>query len=261
MSWHIETSDRLTADALRGLGREEFAALRIPMYCAPETAERITDLLVAHPNRTNYRARWASRDEHGLRPCEKYSETDVDRVGPADSRPEGERPSVSGVDMMRAIRATAAPHLAPIDRLRLELDEVVPDGAMLYRRDGEVSLSGVGRVMTSSKELVHADTGRRNCLTANVYLRMPATGGGTRIWRYEGGYRQSPQSYLFQPGELPDSTPNCLLKPQVCDLVIWNPALPHAVQGFEDPPRVTLQTWLLLEPAVHAADFAVRLLN
>lgn len=261
MSWQVETSDRLTVEALLGLIREEVAAVRVPRYCTRDTAERIAAMLVAHPSRTNYQARWAVRDTHAVRLADEYTRTDVDRVGPTDSAPSGEARFANGVEMMQAIRFAAAPNLAPIDRLRLELDEIVPRGASLYRRDGEVSLSGVGRVMTTSKELVHADTGRRNCLTANVYLRMPASGGGTRIWQYDGPYRQSPQSYLFQPDELPESTPSCLLEPQACDLVIWNPALPHAVLAFDDPPRVTLQTWLLMEAPTDPADFALRLLN
>lgn len=246
---------------LLALMHETIAAVRVPDYCTQDTADSIAAMLVAHPSRTNYQAQWAVRATHDVRLADEYSSTDVDRVGPTDSAPLGEARFASGVEMMQAIRAAAAPNLAPIDRLRLELDEIAPRGASLYRRDGEVSLSGVGRVMTTSKQLVHADTGRRNCLTANVYLRMPASGGGTRIWRFDGHYRRSPRSYLFQPGELPESTPSCLLEPQACDLVIWNPALPHAVLAFDDPPRVTLQTWLLMEARADPADFALRLLN
>jgi len=263
MTWDVLTVDRLDADALVALREERVAAVRVAGFCDREARERLTSLLARHPERTNYRVRWARRDEAGggVLPGREFSETDSDRVGPVDTTPEGVADSTGVVAAMREIRSAAAPALTPIDRLRLELDEIAPRGAGLYRKDGRLSVAGVGRVMEASGELVHADAGRRNCLTANVYLRMPRAGGGTRIWRYDGEYRQSRQSYLFGPGEIPQSAPSCLVEPAEGDLVVWNPALPHAVQPFDDPPRLTIQTWLLFEDGTDAGDFAIRLLN
>jgi hypothetical protein len=263
MTWDVLTVDRLDVDSLVALRDERVAAVRVAGFCTRDTSDRLAALLARHPERTNYRVRWATRDEAdgGVLPGQNFSETDADRVGPVDTTPEATADSARVVAAMREIRSAAAPGLAPIDRLRLELDEIAPRGAGLYRKDGRLSVVGVGRVMEASGELVHADTGRRNCLTANVYLRMPRAGGGTRIWRYDGEYRQSRQSYLFRPGEIPDSTPCCLVQPAEGDLVVWNPALPHAVQPFDDPPRLTLQTWLLFEDGADAGDFAIRLLN
>ncbi|MGA2830269.1 MAG: 2OG-Fe(II) oxygenase [Streptosporangiaceae bacterium] len=263
MTWDVLTVDQLDADSLVALREERLAAVRVAGFCDHEARERLTGLLARHSERTNYRVRWASRDQAGggVLPGREFTETDSDRIGPVDTTPEGTADSTGVVAAMREIRSAAAPALAPIDRLRLELDEIAPRGAGLYRKDGRLSVAGVGRVMDTSGELVHADTGRRNCLTANVYLRMPRAGGGTRIWQYDGEYRQSRQSYLFGPGEIPQSMPSCLVEPAEGDLVVWNPALPHAVQPFDDPPRLTIQTWLLFEDGADAGDFAIRLLN
>jgi hypothetical protein len=262
MTWDLLTVDQLDVDSLVALREERVAAVRVAGFCDREARERLTGLLARHAERTNYRVRWASRDAAGgVLPGRELSETDVDRVGPVDTAPEVADDSMGVVAAMREIRAAAAPALAPIDRLRLELDEIAPRGAGLYRKDGRPSVAGVGRVMEASGELVHADTGRRNCLTANVYLRMPREGGGTRIWRHDGEYRRSCQSYLFEKGEIPQTAPCCLVEPAEGDLVVWNPALPHAVQPFDDPPRLTFQTWLLFEDGTDASDFAIRLLN
>lgn len=263
MTWDVVTTDHLDKDLLVDLRKERLAAVRVPGFCDPEARRRIVGHLIRHPDRTNYRVRWASRapDGAGVQPGRDFTATDSDRVGPVDTAQEGSAQSTGAVEAIREVRAAAAPALAPIDRLRLELDEVAPRGAGVYRKDGRLSLAGVGRVMDSSGELVHADTGRRNCLTANVYLRMPKEGGGTRIWKHDGDYRNSTQSYLFGPDEIPGSAPCCLVEPDEGDLVVWNPALPHAVRPFEDAPRLTMQTWLLFEDGPTADDFAIRLLN
>lgn len=263
MTWDVITVDHLDRDLLIALREEQVAAVRVANFCDEDARRGIADTLIQHPERTNYRVRWASRDSAGggIATGQEFTATDSDRVGPVDTTPEG-APTADGVlAAMREIRASAAPGLSPIDRLRLELDEIAPLGAGLHRKDGRVSLAGVGRVMDTSGELVHADTGRRNCLTANVYLRMPGTGGGTRIWKYDGEYRNSPASYLFESGEIPESTPCCLVEPAEGDLVVWNPTLPHAVRPFEGGPRLTMQTWLLFEDSITEGDFAIRLLN
>jgi hypothetical protein len=261
MRWQILTVDELDAQLLTDVREERIAGVRVAAYCTPEVADRLARALVSHRDRTNYQARWARRDGDGVQPASGFAPTDTDRVGPVDTTPDGEPDQAQIRAAIREIRAAAAPGLGPIDRLRLELDEIVPGGAGLLRGDGRARLAGVGRIMERAEYLVHADTGRRNCLTANVYLRVPRDGGGTRIWKYDGAYRQSEQSYLFGPDEIPSTAPLCLLVPEPGDLVIWNPAVPHAVLPFEDAPRVSLQTWLLVEPATQGSDFAVRLVN
>jgi len=261
MGWQVQTIDRVGADDLVDVFEGRVAAIRVPGYCPPDVAARIAEFLVGHPDRENYPARWAqaARDSGQGLPIDA---TDVDRVGKVDNsfrETADSQPDV--VDHMRAVRAAAAPALGPMDRLRLELDEIAPGGAGLFRRNGRVSLAGIGRIMESSQEIVHADVGRRACLTANVYLRLPACGGATRIWNYDGDYRQSTSSYKFARDEIPESAPSCLLEPAVGDLVIWNPVLPHVVLAFDDPPRVSLQSWLLLASPADRSRFAIRLLN
>jgi hypothetical protein len=102
-------------------------------------------------------------------------------VGPVDTTPDGTSRPDEVVDALRWQRSVVAPALGPIDKLRLELDEALPGGAGLARREGRLLLAGVGRIMDRSTVAVHADAGRRDCMTANVYLRMP-----TRRRRHHG---------------------------------------------------------------------------
>ncbi|MBW3570179.1 MAG: 2OG-Fe(II) oxygenase [Gemmatimonadetes bacterium] len=115
--------------------------------------------------------------------------------------------------------------------------------------------------MTSAQELVHADTSRRGCLTANIYVQLPTENGGVRIGNHTGAFLDSPGSYLFGEGEIPDDTPSVLLVPAAGELVVWNPTCPHVVYPFSGGSRVSMQTWLKVVPSAQRETLCVELLN
>ena len=255
-TWQLETTHELTVDLLADLFTYNIAAVRVPAYCSAEAAGRLSEMLLTDPSRENYQARWSTAAGDSL----VYERTDVERVGPADSAP-GE-PATSPIAAIRGQREAIKRELGPIDRLRLELDEILPGGASLGRDEqGRPRLAGIGRIMWESAEIVHADVGRRDCLTANVYLRIPHDGGAVRIWQHEGKHLNAATSYRFDEGEIPAHAPSCIVHPSPGDLVIWNPSMPHVVLDFEDAPRVTLQAWMLRSPETADGAFAMRLLN
>lgn len=242
MNWAILTDTSLKAEAIAAVYGGSVAALYWPGFIDASVADRLAEAMVGHQSRRNYQARWTrqSGTDNG------FSSTDTDRVGPVDTTPEGTSRPEEVVEALRWQRSIVAPALGPIDRLRLELDEALPGGAGLTRKDGQLLLAGVGRVMERSDAAVHADAGRMNCLTANVYLRVPPKGGGTTVWQFDGAYRRTGRSYLFQPGEIPGDTPTVSFQPSAGDLVIWDPTRPHAVLPFNGGVRVTVQTWVHL---------------
>jgi len=243
-SWSLLDGASLSWGALDAVRHGEAAALCIPGFVAPVVADRLAEAIVNHDSRRNYEARWAGRS--GV--SETFSRTDTDRVGPVDTTPEGTTDPHAVVDALRWQRESVAPNLGPMDKLRLELDEVMPGGAGLTRREGSLLLAGVGRLMERSDVAVHADAGRQDCLTANIYLRMPADGGATTIWQFDAEYRRAGRSYLFEPGEIPEDTPEVTFRPEPGDLVIWDPTRPHAVLPFGQGIRVTVQSWIHLAP-------------
>lgn len=242
MSWLMTKSDSLTVEAIEAVRSGEVACLYRPGFIDAAVADRLADAILAHGGRCNYQARWTRRSGTD----ERFSSTDTDRVGPVDTTPDGKSDPAEVLDALRWQRAAVAPALGPIDKLRLELDEALPGGAGLARHAGRLSLAGVGRVMDRSDVVVHADAGRRDCLTANVYLRMPPVGGGTTVWRFDSAYRRGGQSYLFESGEIPADTPAVTFRAEPGDLVIWDPTRPHAVLPFDTGVRVTVQTWVRL---------------
>jgi hypothetical protein len=252
--WSIVTRHAISAEALADVVEGRIAALRLGSYCSPELCARLSDSLLAHPQGTPYEVRWYDRNADLDAPFQDRPPipTDVIRIGPSDSTvPDkyslGATYNDSVLRSLAEFRALAAPYLAPMDRLRLELDEHLPGGAGVHTyENGSKAMVGLARVMRRSDAILHADTGRRGCLTANVYLRMPPEGGGTKIWRHTGDFLQSRGSYMFAPDEVPADAPVASFCPLAGDLVIWNPSFPHQVLPFAGGPRISQQTWVKL---------------
>lgn len=268
--WQFQTVDAICGADIQRIFDRTLCGIRIPAYCGPDTADRMAERLIGDPSRTSYGVNWARKGDEKVDAKEFWSRksqsTDVDRVGPVTGTIgqylSAEEYSNSAVEAIRRIRSYAAPALSPIDRLRLELDEVLPGGARIASHvNGAKAFVGVGRVMESSSEAIHADTGRPGCLTANLYLRLPGHGGGTQVWSHFGDYVNSPGSYLFAPGEIPEDAPCALLQPGVGELVIWNPMNPHVVLPFSDGLRVSIQVWLKVTGHMKDGTLGVQLIS
>jgi hypothetical protein len=160
--------------------------------------------------------------------------------------------------------------VSPLDRLRLELDEIWPTGARVATYEGLKMRPMIARVMTAdglldgdarTQGICHCDAStelgpNRSTISAIAYLRVPDSGGELSVWNVN--LRGSPflQSYFYSlrisnaynPGAqerlramLP---PPVVITPRVGDLVLLNTGRPHAVHGFETGVRVTNQCFV-----------------
>jgi hypothetical protein len=169
---------------------------------------------------------------------------------------------------VRKLRESFAPALSPLDRLRLELDELWPSGANISSCFGRKSPAGIVRWMTPSasgpaKEVCHIDgnAGRR-IYSANIYLRMPSRGGELKIWKLAGkssklaeGLRRALSSHAaFDPNLqelLQEKLPRpVVIRPKVGDLILLDTSQPHSVASFSRGHRVSIQTFLELPPTM-----------
>lgn len=267
MTWSLITTPHITGELILKTLRREICGFRTPEYCNRDVAAALADAILTEFRRTNYGVRWCSKHVMPASVEEflnlPFTESDVQRGGPTSSTE-----SVVGLDdeplvIVRRMRQLMQPYLTPIDRLRLELDEAAPDGARIcVQPNGEKAMIGLPRIMDASGELLHADTGRKGCLTANIYLKLPASGGATRIWNHRGEYEDSIGSYLFSQDEISEDVQSVLLEPEVGELVVWNPLNPHVVLPFDAGPRVSLQSWLkVLRDDEDGERFRIELLN
>ena len=161
------------------------------------------------------------------------------------------------------------PPLAPLDKLRLELDEVWPEGASVRKNEaGRAFLAGVARVMRGPTRYVegfmHVDelapmVDSGGTFSANVYLKVPPTGGELAVWplavrsRWDFYRHAETLSHLTVQGEegqalLRRKLPRPqLIKVAPGDLVVLCVQRPHAAQGFPMGTRVSVQSFLTFE--------------
>lgn len=161
------------------------------------------------------------------------------------------------------------PPLGPLDKLRLELDEVWPEGASVRKDEsGRAFLAGVVRVMRGPTRYVegfmHVDelspmVEGGGTFSANVYLRVPPAGGELAVWplavrsRWDFYRHAETLSHLTVQGEegqallrrrLPRPR---LIRVAPGDLVVLCVQRPHAAQGFPMGTRVSVQSFLTFE--------------
>lgn len=161
------------------------------------------------------------------------------------------------------------PPLGPLDKLRLELDEVWPSGSTVRKNaEGRSFLAGVARIMRGPTRYVdgfmHVDelapmVTNRGTFSANVYLKVPPTGGELAVWplavrsRWDFYRHAETLSQLTVQGEegqallrrkLPRAR-QIVVAPG--DLVLLCVQRPHAAQGFPMGTRVSVQSFLTFE--------------
>ena len=163
---------------------------------------------------------------------------------------------------VETIRQTFAPYLSPIDKLRLELDEKWPQGAMLESFDpGQKMFVGLCRVIDAEKEVFpHQDViqfdakGKSfvkasqiiNQLAVNIYLQMPQHGGELELWDFgikdvHEYQKMAENSYGIHKSKLPN--PALIIKPKVGELILFCSQRLHCIfPGSEK--RLTMSSFI-----------------
>ena len=146
---------------------------------------------------------------------------------------------------IREIREIFDPYYSPIDRLRLNLDEVWPAGAHLENIDGLPMFVGLTRLLKEGSYIFpHNDNIQEDSnfnprareiriqLAANVYLNMPESGGSLLLWdasmlpeNLSHCLRQD--GYGFDPEKI--GLPKLEIQPEIGDLILFNSRYLHSV--------------------------------
>lgn len=189
----------------------------------------------------------------------------IGRIGQAffesqTSAETAERYWKNAVQWVHKMRDVCAPYLTPIDKLRLEIDDVWPYGASLSTLDGKRMFVGLARVFREGAYAEpHQDvlawdapksvSAKKICgqLAANTYLRMPSSGGDLQIWRMELNQEdynriRNKDSYGLDPTKLP--SPDVIITPSVGELILFNARRVHAVGKGKEGIRVTWSNFI-----------------
>lgn len=235
--------DEILKSDLEALFSKKIAALRVQNFVAPKEAEDISNRLINN----NLYGKYANAPQIG-RVGQAFFECQVSET--ARARYFGE-----ATDWIRQIRKGCEPYLSPIDRLRLELDEVWPNGASIGQLSGKKMFVGLARHFGVGAEAEphtdvlawdapdEADAQRlSDQLAWNTYLTVPDKGGELVLWDVwpdKDSYSEmkKPDSYGLRRELLPE--PIATIKPKAGEMIIFHPQRVHAVQKTTRGSRVT----------------------
>jgi hypothetical protein len=258
----IETASALSGPLVSALLHNEIAAVNVPGFFAAEATQKLAAFL-----REQTFERWDGTD--------MFFGLGIPRNTMMVSAAECLRYFDAARPAMHALRK-AAGGVSPIDRLRLELDELWAPGAQISTANpfGRKMLAGLARCMrpegmlgtrTKQDGLIHVDaspflSASHGGFTANVYIEMPAAGGELCVWPVSltdaesaaeravafllGNSFDSPLMDEVQATLLRLLPSPCVLRPAPGSLVMFNAGRPHAVRGFAAGIRSSCQTFI-----------------
>jgi hypothetical protein len=240
----VEVQQQLSLEGLMGLIERRTLALRIPRYYPIDGADRTSQLIIQ------------GHGTEGVGGAKRFGIPFYDTHGNPDVL---ELYYSQAVAVQRRLRQIFAPFQSPIDKMRIELQEVWPSGALPENLDGRSLFVGLGRVFEHDIEgLPHQDVLRRDSpepkartiqaqLGSNIYLQCPASGGELEVWDLylsdeEFAQLKTPGSYGIERFKL--SEPTVVISPQPGDLILFNSESVHAVRAIHGRTRVSVSSFI-----------------
>ncbi|CAM5589686.1 hypothetical protein SCANM124S_06347 [Streptomyces canus] len=253
----VVEAEKVSGPDLLALARGETMAISIDGYCDPQLGRGIARHLLDDERRyTHYENvpdvhRWGHNTYDGL------------------SSPESEEDYFSdALPAIQSLRGYWSPHLSPIDRLRLELQEGWPSGANMEYLDRRALFVGQARIFHEGNGAIpHQDflpwelKDRRESqqvdgiaqltgqLTANMYLQTPALGGELELWStgydyadYDSLRAGPPNSYGLDRTRIPEAAE--VLKPRDGMLILFHATRVHAVRPSQGVDRVAISAFI-----------------
>jgi len=245
----VKTATTLTRQDFIDLAQGRFIALRITDYYPKWLCEKLCKKLLKLPEFARYL---------------RAQEVGVQRTGMTFFETKGdpillEHYYASAQRMCATIRKTCFPYISPVDKLRVELEELWSAGARLENIHGRQMTVGIVRMFEDSFELPpHQDVLARDAMespnaglllsqfSANIYLQEAKFGGELEVWGLKPSYAEFLKlcydGLHFDRSKLPPS--EVFYKPCTGDLVLFDSGRVHGVRSSNQGPRVSMSCFV-----------------
>ncbi|KAG8172596.1 hypothetical protein JTE90_016611 [Oedothorax gibbosus] len=253
----VLVSDELTAKDLQSLFEDQICVLHIRNFIPQEVTGKLNNFL---QEKGSEEYTHEVRNKDGSTELQYFG---VNRFGrPLNSTyndPTGEslkKYFADALPTMQAIRRAVHPCLSPIDKLRVELDELWTGKVNVATLNGKKTFCGIGRIMPASLSSLSAIQPHFDAVptsyfptifkqfAANVYLNVPHQGGELEIWNVPP-VDVSDENFTI-PADWRSALPTSIIvKPGPGDLLLLNTRRPHAITKFAGTePRTSVQTFI-----------------
>lgn len=174
----------------------------------------------------------------------------------------------NALNFTKNLRSDIFPYLSPLDRLKLDFEELWPAGSFIENIHGRKMLAGIVRVFENEFELPpHQDVLMKDVLEAplapvkhfenliaqlssNIYISVPKVGGELEIWNLnpttdeQKKMKNTEFHYdgFIDRSELP--LPTVSIKPKVGDLILFDAGKIHAVKPSSNELRVAMSMFI-----------------
>jgi hypothetical protein len=255
----VLTVEALNETILQKLFRDEICVLRVPKYCSPVALKSLRGFLqraredLIKSYYVGYKNQKPTKKFYGIHLWgTPYNST----YHHGSDHESFQAYYQAAIPHMEALRKVVAPHLSPMDHLRLQLDEHWPAGARIATFPKKQNmLVGICRCMYAEdaslgQEQPHFDSlpphvqALEKQYSANIYMDIPHEGGELEVWDVPP----------LSPGDIVQSDvekdwrsmlpPPIVLKPEPGELVLFNTRRPHAVRGFKSGMRTSIQCFI-----------------
>jgi len=240
----------LKVSDLEALNASDVLAIRVSKFYPDELCDKISKLVIGNPDLDSYAVEPTLQRFAGKALFDAANDPSM-----------LENYYTTAPKSIRAVRDAIYPYLAPIDQVRLILQEVWPAGSMLENFHGRLVNSGLVRVFgTGSKALAHQDSTHWDIPTShvawslisqfavNVHLRRADAGGELVLWDFgftnksDHDAAQVDGKYAINESLIP--VPKLVVVPEKGDLILFNARRVHAVRPILAGTRVAASTFI-----------------
>lgn len=245
----VVTSENLNIENISDLLSGKIAAIRIPNFCDSNTVEHGLAGL----------QRKAIKEYRNANGVGKYENLGMAYFEVTEEKSK-EKYYSECLSSIQKTREVFSPYLAPIDKVRLVLDEQWPNGASLLNLGQGPMFVGLTRAV-EGEILPHEDKLERDDpsilskvdyktqIAFNVYLKVPSAGGNLQLWDIslpDNVYNHLRGASYGIPRDLLPS-PVLSLSPNAGEFIAFRPRYIHAVSSCDGDIRTSASGFFLYQ--------------